>query len=158
MLSTSLEDFYQGRYVKIGLAMKDIDAIANCMIANFGDIPVFAGIRGIVLDFAAAARVKIETLRTDPAIFDVWAEFVAAGERLASFAPIALPAETDRRSATRAHGITDGLQLLRSGRALVFHIARARTPMPKSTREFIERCAFYRQYGRCPNLPAPLPG
>jgi hypothetical protein len=30
--------------------------------------------------------------------------------------------------------------------------------MPKSTREFIERCEFYRQNGRCPQLPAPLPG
>ena len=39
----------------------------------------------------------------------------------------------------------------------VFHITRARTPMPKSTREFIERCEFYRQNGRCPQLPAPLP-
>ena len=28
--------------------------------------------KGIVLDFAAAARVKVETLRTDPVIFDVW--------------------------------------------------------------------------------------
>jgi len=158
MFSTSLEDFYEGRYVKIGLAMKDIDAIADCIVANFGDIAVFAGIKGIVLDFTAAARVKIETLRTDPAIFDVWANFVTAGERLANFAPVALPADAERRSATRPHGVFDGLQLLRNGRSLVFHIARARTPMPKSTREFIERCEFYRQHGRCPPLPTPLPG
>ena len=59
---------------------------------------------------------------------------------------------------TRPHGVFDGLQLLRNGRSLVFHIARARTPMPKSTREFIERCEFYRQHGRCPPLPTPLPG
>jgi hypothetical protein len=158
LFSTPLEDFYEGRYVKIGLAMKDIDAIANCMASNFGDIPVFAGIKSIVVDFAAAARVKIETLRTDALVFDVWAEFVTAGERLANFSPVALPADSERKSSVRPHGISDGLQLLRNGRALVFHIARARTPMPKSTREFIERCEFYRQNGRCPHLPAPLPG
>jgi hypothetical protein len=157
LFSTSLEAFYEGRYVKIALAMKDIDAVASCMVTNFGDIPVFAGIKGIVLDFAAAARVKIETLRTDPAIFDVWAAFVTAGERLANFSPVALRTAAHRSSA-RLYGISDGLQLLRNGRALVFHIARARTPMPKSTREFIERCEFYRQNGRCPHVPAPLPG
>jgi len=157
LFSTSLEAFYEGRYAKIGLAMRDIDVIANCIATNFGDIPVFAGIKSIVLDFASAARLKIETLRTDPAIFDVWAEFVTAGERLAGFSPAALTADAERKSAIRVHGISDGLQLLRSGRALVFHIARARTPMPKSTREFIERCEFYRQSGRCPTFPAPLP-
>jgi len=28
------------------------------------------------------------TLRTDPEIFDIWAELVTAGERLASFTPV----------------------------------------------------------------------
>jgi hypothetical protein len=158
LFSTSLDDFYQGRYVKIGLAMKDIDAIANCMVTNMADIPVFGGIKTIVPDFAAAARVKIETLRTDPMIFDVWAEFVTAGERLANFSPVTLPADWERRSSSRLHGVSDGLQLLRNGHALAFHITRARTPMPKSTREFIERCEFFRRNGRCPHLPTPLPG
>ena len=158
MFSTSLEEFYEGRYIRTGLAMKDIDAIANCIVTNFGDIPVFAAIHDIVLEFASAARVKIETLRTDPAIFDVWAQFVAAGERLANFSPAAVASETELRSSARPHGISDGLQLLRNGHALVFHITRARTSMPKSTREFIERCEFYRLNGRCPQIPIPLPG
>jgi hypothetical protein len=158
LFSTSLEQFYEGRYVKIGLAMRDIDAIADCIVTNFGDIPVFAGITGIVYDFAAAARVKIETLRTDPAIFDVWAAFVVAGERLANFSPVASSSDAARKSSFGLHGISDGLQLLRHGQALTFHITRARTPMPKSTREFIERCEFYRKNGRAPQMPAALPG
>jgi hypothetical protein len=157
LFSSSLEEFYEGRYVRMGLAMKDIDAIANCILTNFGDIPVFGGIRSVVLDFAAAARIKIETLRMDPAIFDVWAEFVTAGERLANFSPVGPAVGAERKSSTRLHGLSDGLQLLRNGRALVFHIARARTSMPKSTREFIDRCEFYRKSGRCPQVPAPLP-
>ena len=157
LFSSSLEEFYEGRYVRIGLAMKDIDTIANCIVSNFGDIPVFAPINDIVLEFAAAARIKIETLRTDPSIFDVWAQFVAAGERLANFSPVAVPAETGLKS-SRPHGITDGVQLLRNGHALVFHITRARTSMPKSTREFVERCEFYRLNGRSPHVPRLLPG
>ena len=158
LFSTSREQFYEGRYVKIGLAMKDIDTIANCIASNFGDIPVFAGIKGIVLEFASAARVKIETLRTDPAIFDVWPAFVAAGERLANFSPVGSAPDADRKTSARLHGVSDGQQLLRNGHALVFHIARARTPMPKSTREFIERCEFYRNTGRCAQVPPTLPG
>jgi hypothetical protein len=158
LFSTSLEEFYEGRYIKIGLAMKDIDTIASCIVSNFGDIPVFAAISDIALDFAAAARVRIETLRTDPSIFDVWAQFVVAGERLANFSPVSsMPTETEHKSSARAHGISDGMQILRNGRALVFHITRARTSMPKSTREFVERCEFYRLNGRCPQVPAALP-
>jgi hypothetical protein len=158
LFSTSLEDFYEGRYIKAGLAMKDIDAIANCIVTNFGDIPIFTAINDVVLEFAGAARIKVETLRTDPAIFDVWAQFVAAGERLVNFSPVAMPGDTELKSRSRAHGVSDGLQLLRNGHALVFHITRARTSMPKSTREFVERCEFYRLNGRCPQLPLLLPG
>jgi hypothetical protein len=158
LFSSTLEAFYEGRYIKIGMAMRDIDAIAASTVANFGDIPVFAGVRTVIMEFAAAARVKIETLRTDPDIFDVWSEFVTAGERLASFAPAPSPVDVERLPLSRAHGVDDGLQLLRNGRALVFHIVRARTPMPKSTREFIERCEFYRLNGRLPPMPASLPG
>jgi hypothetical protein len=158
LFSSTLEAFYEGRYIKIGMAMRDIDAIAASIVANFGDIPVFAGVRTVIMELAAAARVKIETLRTDPDIFDVWSEFVTAGERLASFAPAPSPVDVERLPLSRAHGVDDGLQLLRKGRALEFHIVRARTPMPKSTREFIERCEFYRLNGRLPPMPASLPG
>jgi len=158
LFSSSLEAFYEGRYIKTAMAMRDIDAIADGILANIGDIPVFAGARNLVFEFAAAARVKIETFRTDPEIFDVWAEFTTAGERLAGFAPAASTVGAERLPATRAHSIDDGLQLIRNGRALTFYIVRARTSMPKSTREFIERCEFYRENGRLPAMPVPLPG
>ena len=60
-------------------------------------------------------------------------------------------------SAELHHSLSDGLQLIRNGRDLVFYICRARTPMPKSTREYIERCETYLTTGRSPMLPAPLP-
>ena len=157
VFSIPLEAFYESRYMKTGEAMRDIDRIAQSMASNFGQIPVFAGIEPVVHEFARAARAKIETLRIDPALFDVWAKFVTAGERLADFAPVTLPADAERPTGRSAHGILDGLQLIRNGRALVFYIARARTPMPKSTQEYIERCEFYRQHGRLPVMPAPLP-
>jgi hypothetical protein len=38
------------------------------------------------------------------------------------------------------HLVADGRLLVQQGRDLVSYITRARTPMPKSTAEYIERC------------------
>lgn len=155
--SISLDDFYESRYIKIGQSMRDIDRIAGTMCTIFTQIPMFEGIEAPVRDFAEAAKLKTEILRTDLEIFEVWSQLVTAGERLANFTP-----DTSRQLATncsgrRAHSISDGLQLLRNGRDLIFYITRARTPMPKSTREYLERCESYLANGRVPFMPSPLP-
>ncbi|PKO87155.1 MAG: hypothetical protein CVU18_11720 [Betaproteobacteria bacterium HGW-Betaproteobacteria-12] len=152
--SIPVEDFYESRYIKMGQTLRDIDRIADAMVACFASIPAFADSEAAIRDFARAARTKTETLRTDPDIFDVWSELVTAGERLANYAPH--PVAVD--GVPPMHNISDGLQLIRNGRDLVFYITRARTPMPKSTREYIERCENYVKTGLVPLLPAPLPG
>ena len=154
--SIPLEDFYESRYIKMGQTMRDIDRIANAMIANFTQIPAFASIEGLVRDLADAARIKTENLRTDRDIFEVWSQLVTAAERLANFSP--QPQAVDyRKSDALAHRVSEGLLLIRQGRDLIFYLARARTPMPKSTCEYIERCATYLETGRIPLTPAPLP-
>jgi len=154
--SIPLEDFYESRYIKMGQTMRDIDRIANAMIANFTQIPAFASIEGVVRDLADAAKVKTENLRTDRDIFEVWSQLVTAAERLANFSPLPQPVDY-RKSDALAHRVSEGLLLIRQGRDLIFYLARARTPMPKSTREYIERCATYLTTGRVPLTPAPLP-
>ena len=154
--SIPVEDFYESRYIKIGQSLRDIDKIAQAMVATFTQIPAFENIETLICDFAHAAKVKTETLRTDPDIFDLWALLVTAAERLANFTPHPHPALVSAPSTVR-HSLSDGLQLIRSGRDLVYYISRARTPMPKSTREYIERCATYLATGRVPMAPSPLP-
>ena len=153
--SIPLEEFYESRYVKLAQSMRDIDLVAEMMVVNFKHIPAFAHIEATIRDFSNAAKLKMESLRTDADVFDVWARLVTAGERLANFAPLPQAIATDDN--LPGHNISDGMQLIRSGRDLIFYIARARTPMPKSTREFIERCETYRATGRVPQIPAPLP-
>jgi len=154
--SIPVEDFYESRYIKIGQSMRDIDKISKAMIGNFTQIPAFANIAAPIIDFTNAAKIKTETLRTDPDIFDLWAMLVTAAERLANFTPHPHPVMVGNTVEIR-HSLSDGLQLIRNGRDLVFYICRARTPMPKSTREYIERCETYLTTGRAPMLPAPLP-
>ena len=136
-----LESFYESRYVKIAEAMRDIDAIADTLIGTFADLPVFAGIETSVGKLAAAAKVKTETLRTDPEIFQVWTTFVASAEHLADFEP-RLAAEASARAKQE---VSDALQLIREGKDLITYVTRARVPMPKSTREFVERCEKFRR-------------
>jgi hypothetical protein len=145
-----IEEFYESRYIKISQSKRDIDRIADAMVETFSGIPAFARIEPTVRDFARIARIKTETLRTDPDMFDVWPRMVAAGERLANLSP-------GEGTISDGHGVSDGLQLIRAGRDLVFFITRARTPMPKSTREYIERCHVYLETGRAPTAPVPLP-
>ncbi|BBN87895.1 hypothetical protein ACLSSQ_10390 [Azospira sp. APE16] len=158
--SIPVEDFYEGRYIKIGQTLRDIDRIAAAMIDTIGQVPLFAGVAGPIRDLAAAAKVKTETLRTDPEIFDIWSSLVTAGERLANFTPgppTGTPSRCPPPAGSPVHSVSDGLHLLRAGRDLVFYITRARTPMPKSTREYIERCQTYLAIGSVPFAPVPLP-
>src|SRR5262249_9849450 len=88
-----------------------------------------------------AGKLKCETLRTDPEIFDVWSAFVVAAEKLAAFSPaISSGADSAERQRT-----AQGVELVRCGKDLVFYITRARVPMPRSTRESTERLEQYRQ-------------
>jgi len=144
--SIPLEDFYESRYIKIGQTMRDIDLIARCMITNLAPLPAFQGAESAITDLANAAKIKTETLRTDPDIFDVWSIMVTAGERLDNLTPH--PVEADGQCIK--HDPAEGLQLFRQGRDLIFYITRARTPMPKSTRDFISRCEIYREIGHAP--------
>ncbi len=150
-----IEEFYESRYIKIGQTKRDIDKIADTMVNTFTKIPAFAGIESLIRAFARAARIKTETLRTDPNIFDVWPQLVTAAERLANFAPNENAESANNLS--DGHSISDGLQLIRAGRDLIFFITRARTPMPKSTSEYFERCRVYLETGLAPTAPTPLP-
>ncbi len=152
--SIPLEDFYESRYVKISLAMRDVDRIGSAIIANLGRVSHFRGIEASVQEFTRRARAKTETLWADPDIFDVWTNLVTAGERLVQHRHVG-PKHAAAESFGAPHSLEDGLQLLRSGRDLAVYIVRARTSMPKSTREFVERCESYLATGRVPGAGFP---
>jgi hypothetical protein len=142
-----IEDFYNSRYIKIAQSMQAIDAIRDELVDTFAAMPTFEGIGLLMSDFAQAAKVKCETLRTDADIFDVWTSFVVQAEALASFQP-RMPAAASLAERQLAG---EGTQLLVEGKDLTSYITRARVPMPKSTQEFHERCSAFRdRYAAAP--------
>jgi hypothetical protein len=130
-----IEDFYRSRYVKIAMTFRDIDRLTDELCAHLASGDGFAGAEPLLRHLGRVAKIKCETLHTDPEIFDVWAEFVTAVERVAAFQPC-LPQRASLADLDRA---AQGRRLLIEGKELIFHITRARVPMPKSTAALIER-------------------
>ena len=134
-----IADFYQSRFVKIAQGMRDIDRIAGCMIEVFCSSEMFKGIKQPIEEYSAAARQIAETMKKDPAIFRVWPNFVALGEKLDAFKP-EVPDDADQMTRMR---VAYGRDLVHEGRQLIGYIAGARVPMPKSTQAYIEKCRRY---------------
>jgi len=121
--------FYESRYLKIAQSLRDIDKIAGTMLDLCHGEREFGPLAPLIKGYAEIAIVECETMRRDPAIFEVWPAYVAAGEALLAFQP---------PSATQVH--TDLLRLLHEGKQLIGYISGARVPMPKSTQEFVQQC------------------
>ena len=137
----SVDDFYESRYIKIAMTMKNIDQAATYMAECIKNDPRFPGLDQLILEYAKAARHKCETLRTDDDIFDVWSDFVVAGEAVTDFEPehnaiLAADPQID---------VLDVKHMLKAGVRLIAFITRARTPMPKSTDRYLNECAQYKK-------------
>jgi hypothetical protein len=140
-----IEEFYKSRYVKIAQTMHAIDLVTRVLGETLTATPMFADVGPLVAEFAAAARLKCETLHTDAEIFNVWATFVSAGERLAAFEPTTtMPADAGPPMAAELYRAAQGMRLLLQAKEIVFYVTRARVPMPKTTRAFCERCDEFR--------------
>lgn len=123
------------------MTLRDIERLGAGLKDAFSVSTQITDVGPRVDELVDAATRKCEILRTDPAIFEVWPRFVVARERLCNIQP-QLPPVPDAASIREA---LEGTRLLREGTDLVTHIVRARVPMPKSTREFLDRCNRYRQ-------------
>lgn len=134
-----MEAFYESRYIKIAQTMRDIDRITSKMGQVFGKLQAFDGIVPKLKELAAAAKMVAETVKRDWVIFDVWPRFVAATEALDNFEPKV--SEHDAESENRF--IRVGRRLLMEGKDVLTYISGARVPMPKTTREYCEKCDAY---------------
>ncbi len=137
----SVEDFYESRYLKIALTMKNIDQAATYMESCIKGDPRFPGLDQLIQDYARAARRKCETLRTDRNIYDIWSDFVVAGEEVTEFVPV-------KSTATKGEhrlDVLDVRHMLKAGVRLIAFITRARTPMPKSTENYLSECELYKR-------------
>ncbi|NOQ89917.1 MAG: hypothetical protein GQ549_03120 [Gammaproteobacteria bacterium] len=135
-----IDTFYESRYLKIAMTMKSIDQTADYMAACIKSDPRFQGLDQLILGYAEAARRKCETLRTDDDIFNVWTDFVVAGEKVTEFIPSDLATPSDEPLVD----LLDAKLMLKEGVRLIAFITRARTPMPKSSENYLNACKQYK--------------
>ena len=136
----SVDEFYESRYIKIAMTMKNIDQVAENMIDSIKNDLRFSGLDQLIREYAKVARCKCETLRTDDDVFDVWTDFVVAGEEITSFEPN----ENIETENIPNVDVIDARHLLEAGVKLIDYITRARTPIPKSTEIYVRECQRYR--------------
>jgi hypothetical protein len=140
----TIEDFYNSRYVKIAQTMSNIDKIGARMREVFADDPAFPGVAALILEVCEAAKIEIETVRSDPVIFEVWPRFVAAGEAL-----LAYRAQMPELATSAERRLVDqGMRLIADGNNLLTYISGARVPMPQSTKQYLQRCDTYEEHRR----------
>ena len=131
-----IEEFYKSRYVKIALTMRAIDSMGDALLGAIAVLPPFFALAPVVAEFVRSAKLKTETLRTDPEVFEVWSCFVVASESLCGFQPV-LASGVPGNDPQLCQQFSE---LVRAGAVIVSAMARARVPMPKSARSFVERC------------------
>ncbi len=129
-----IKDFYDSRYIKIALTMRNIDQVAGYMADCLAQEDEFKSMQPLILDYAAKARRKCETLRTDDDLFEVWSDFVVAGEAILQCAPAQQAKKHINLKAMMR------CQLLEKGVRLISNITRARTAMPKSSESYRMAC------------------
>ncbi len=131
-------EFYESRYIKIAQTMAAIDGIAERLLETVAVAPGFGGLAEKVTAYCRAAKLESETIKTDPAIFRVWPDFVVTGDSLWDFQPLRLAVGDNQAM------LEQGAKLVREGKRLIEWIAFARVPMPKTTENFFKRCVSFK--------------
>ena len=127
--------YYESRFIKVAQAMASIDKLAELMKSTFCTRPEFAQIGPLIDTYASAAKHECETMKSDVHIFDIWPRFVASGEALGAIQPAIQP----NCSRECQFVMEEAQKTVVAGRNLINWIARARVPMPKSSKSYIER-------------------
>ncbi len=139
------EQFHETRYIKIAQTMGCIDTLAEKICKIFHQAPGFGGLCERIEALADSCKHVCETLRSDPVMLELWPRFVCAADSLKAFRP---HFGADVSSAQRALG-RRGRELVQSGTALIIDMSNMRIPLPRSTRDFLQRCdEFQKKYQR----------
>ena len=128
--------YYESRFIKVAQAKANIDRVAAQMKSLFCARSEFSMIAPLLDDYATAAKHECETMKSDPCIFDIWPRFVATGEALGNIKPVLQAGCTQECQ----YLMDEAQHTLTAGRNLIDWVARARVPMPKSTKRYFERC------------------
>ena len=123
--------------------MRDIDLISTTLINLFGKADSFSQVLAELEELAICCKEVTETMRSDPAMIDIWAHYVSIADELRAFKPRSREGITNAERAMARRG----KELILAGVELMNDMANMRIPLPKTTHDFIQKCdAFSVKY------------
>ena len=139
--TTPVEQFLESRYIKIAQTMREIDQLTEKMNEVFAKSPMFCNQVRLIDELAISAKSTLETLRSDPAIIEIWPRFVSASEQVTDCNPTIGDDATRREHALGKRGIDI---FYRCG-TLIEDLTNYRIPMPNTTQALIQRCDQFKE-------------
>ena len=134
--TTPVERFLESRYIKIAQTMQEIDQLVEKMDAVFAKSTMFGNLVKLIEELAVSGKNTMETLRSDPAIIDIWPRFVSASEQVADCKP-----RLDEDATRREHALGKrGIDIFHRCGTLIEDLTNYRIPMPKTTHTLIQDC------------------
>ena len=109
-------------------------------IINDRSGPAYYSRGGTTKRMAQLIYDEIKKQKVDADIFDVWSDFVVAGEAVTDFVAV----EEAAPAGIPMLDVLDIKHMLKTGVRLIAFITRARTPMPKSTKKYLSECEQYK--------------
>ena len=134
--TTPVERFLESRYIKIAQTMQEIDQLVEKMDAVFAKSTIFGNLVKLIEELAVSGKNTMETLRSDPAIIEIWPQFVSASEQVADCKP-----RLDEDATRREHALGKrGIDIFHRCGTLIEDMTNYRIPMPKTTHTLIQDC------------------
>ncbi len=130
-----IEDYFHTRYLKVAQTMFDIDRVAEALHKVMGEFELFDPMQARLSELAQSAKLACETIRNDPAIFDVWPRYIAAQEAYQRDLHdiILQKTSTEHKDSLNTYRrLLDANRILREGGVVLTKLATLRVPLPKS--------------------------
>ena len=139
--TTPVERFLESRYIKIAHTMQEIDELTDKINEIFAASPMFGNLVELIEELAAGAKSTMETLRSDPAIIEIWPRFVSASEQVADCEPTLGEDATRREQALGKRGI----DIFHRCGTLIEDLTNYRVPMPRTTQTLLDDCDQFKE-------------
>ena len=137
-----IEDYFHTRYVKVAQTMHEIDRVASALDKVMQCFEVFKSMQPHLQELSETAKLTCETIRNDPAIFDIWPRYIAAKEAYQHEIREIMIRKThgDHSESLNAYRLLlEANRIIADGGAVLIKLATLRVPLPKSAGTICER-------------------
>lgn len=141
VFSMPIEDYFHTRYVKVARTMYEIDRVAEGLEKVMREFDLFDPMRERLDDLAESAKLACETIRSDPAIFDIWPRYIAAKESYQQdlFTIIKHKTRAEHKDSLNTYRrLLEANRIIREGGGVLIKLATLRVPLPTSVGRITE--------------------